>query len=73
MEGLSGFYQDKNKMYLDLINSGENLILDFDLNSRELNQLIKEIKKEVEKGNINESKIDESVIKVLILKGYKVK
>lgn len=73
MDGLSDFYPDKTKMYIDLINSGENLILDFDLNSRELNDLIKDIKEEVEKGNINENKIDESVKKILILKGYKVK
>ncbi len=73
MKGLSGFYKDKTKMYIDLINSGENLILDFDLNPRELNNLIKEIKQEVETGSIDENKIDESVEKILILKGYKVK
>ena len=73
MKGLSGFYDNKTKMYADLIYSGENLILDFNLNSRELNNLIKEIKQEVEKGNIDENKIDESVEKILILKGYKVK
>ncbi|OQA67407.1 MAG: beta-hexosaminidase [Candidatus Diapherotrites archaeon ADurb.Bin253] len=73
MRGLSDFYKDKTKMYADLINSGENLILDFDLNSRELYKLIKEIKEEVKNGNIDESKIDESVTKILILKGYEVK
>lgn len=73
MEGLSSFYKDKTDMYVDLINSGENLILDFDLNSRELYNLVKGIKKEVEKGNIDEKKIDESVKKILILKGYELR
>lgn len=73
MEGLSSFYKDKTDMYIDLINSGENLILDFDLNSRELYNLVKDIKKEVEKGNIYEKKIDESVEKILILKGYELR
>ncbi len=73
MKGLSGFYENKIDMYADLINSGENLILDFDLNSKELYSLIKDIKQEVETGSIDEKNIDESVEKILILKGYTIK
>ncbi len=73
MRGLRIFYKDKTDMYADLINSGENLILDFNLNPRRLNELIKDIKEEVENGNIKEENIDESVKKILILKGYKLK
>lgn len=70
MKGLSDFYNDKKEMYINLINSGNNLILDFELNSENLYKLIKELKEEVENGNIDKEKIDESVKKILILKGY---
>ena len=59
MQGLKAFYPDKTKLYIDLINSGENLILDFDLDSVELYELIQEIELQVEKGNIDEDKINE--------------
>lgn len=72
MRGLSNFYDDKTQMYIDLINSGENLILDFDLTSKELYKLVKDIKKEVEKGNIKQKRINNSVRKILEVKGYEV-
>jgi beta-glucosidase-like glycosyl hydrolase len=72
MAGLKSFYQDKTEQYVGLINAGENLILDFDLNPVSLYKLILEIEKEVEKGRINEEKIDKSVRKILKMKGYKV-
>jgi beta-N-acetylhexosaminidase len=72
MRGLKDFYPDKAELYADLINSGENLILDFYLNPIELNKLIKEIEKEVENGNIDEKKVDSSVKKILEIKGYDV-
>jgi beta-N-acetylhexosaminidase len=72
MQGLSSFYSDKTEMYADLINSGENIILDFDINSFELYKLIKNIKREVKEGDIDEQKIDNSVKKILERKGYNV-
>jgi beta-N-acetylhexosaminidase len=72
MGGISVFYNDKVDLYTDLINSGENLILDFDLTPGSLYKLILKIENEVEKGNIDESKIDHSVEKILKLKGYSV-
>ena len=72
MRGLKDFYPDKTELYVDLINSGENLILDFYLDSVELYKLIKEIEKEVKKGIIDEKKIDSSVKKILEIKGYSV-
>ena len=73
MKGLSNFYEDKIDMYVDLINSGENVILDFELDSYELHELILKIKEEVEKGRIDEKNIDKSVKKILITKGYEIK
>ena len=72
MKGLADFYPDKTELYIDLINSGENLILDFYLDSKKLYKLIEEIKLEVEKGKIDKNKIDESVKKILITKGYEL-
>ena len=72
MKGLKYFYSDKTKLYADLINSGENLILDFYLDPIKLYKLINKIEKEVEKGNIDEKKIDNSVKKILIRKGYDI-
>lgn len=73
MKGLKKFYSDKTKLYIDLINSGENLILDFDLDSSKMHKLIKNLEREAELGNIDKQKIDESVKKILIIKGYEVK
>lgn len=72
MRALKDFYPDKTKLYIDLINSGENLILDFYLDTIKLYKLIEEIEKEVKKGNIDEKKIDKSVRKILITKGYEI-
>ncbi len=73
MLGLRSFYFfNKKQMYADLINSGENVILDFGLNTASVYKLIDGLEKEVKKGNIDENKINESVKKILITKGYKV-
>ncbi|MFA5856296.1 MAG: glycoside hydrolase family 3 N-terminal domain-containing protein [Candidatus Pacearchaeota archaeon] len=72
MKGLKDFYPEKTKLYIDLINSGENLILDFYLDPNQLYKLVEELENEVEKGNIDKQKIDESVKKILKIKGYKV-
>jgi beta-glucosidase-like glycosyl hydrolase len=73
MLGLRGSYFRKKNMYRDLINSGENIILDFSLNSFSAYGLISEIEKDVQKGIVDEKKINESVKKILIKKGYKIR
>ena len=72
MRALKDFYPERKIMYIDLINAGENLILDFQLSSFETYRLIKNIEKEVDKGSMDEKLIDESVRRVLIAKGYEV-
>jgi beta-glucosidase-like glycosyl hydrolase len=72
MLGLRSFYYDKTKLYMDLINSGENLILDFRLSPVSAYNLIVSIEKEVTHGKISKEKIDESAEKILEAKGYKV-
>ena len=48
------------------------MILDFKENPRSLQRLIIKISKEVENKNIDEAKINESVKKILIMKGYNI-
>ncbi len=72
MQGLKGFYPDKRGMYKDLINSGNNLILDFKPDKKSSYKLILELEQDVKNGKISEEKIDESVIKILKLKGYEI-
>jgi beta-glucosidase-like glycosyl hydrolase len=73
MAGLKNFYSDKTELYVDLINSGENVILDFKLNPISMYKLIGKLEEEVEEGNINEDNVDESVKKILMMKGYVIK
>lgn len=75
MKGLSNFYKEKGKLelYKDLINAGENVILDFYIDTKELDELLEGIVEEVEKGNISEEKINESARKILKYKGYSIK
>ncbi len=74
MVGLKRFYLfDKKKLYKDLINSGENIILDFFLNPISTHKLILNLEESVERGEIDEEKINQSVKKILMAKGYKIK
>lgn len=72
MKGLSTYYTNKAKRYTELINSGENLILDFKTNYRSLSLLLTELEQLVKEGKISEEKINESVKKILIFKGYSI-
>jgi hypothetical protein len=73
MKGLSLFYPEKIDLYVDLINSGEDFILDFYLSDKQLKNLLEEIEVKVLSGEIDEDKIDKSVKKILKMKGYKIK
>ncbi len=74
MFGLRVFYLfNKKKKYRDLINAGENIILDFRLTPKSADRLIESLEKEVNKGKLNKSKINQSVKKILTLKGYEIK
>ncbi|MEM0465906.1 MAG: glycoside hydrolase family 3 N-terminal domain-containing protein [Candidatus Pacearchaeota archaeon] len=70
MKGLSKFYKNKVDLYKDLINSGENLILDFYIDYKELVKLLDKLEEKVNLGEIEIQKIDNSVTKILKLKGY---
>ena len=72
MKGLKDFYPNKEEMYKDLINSGQNLILDFKLTPRSALKLLSNIEEQVKQGQISEENINKSVKKILKAKGYKI-
>jgi beta-N-acetylhexosaminidase len=73
MMGLKSYYfLNKGKMYADLINSGENIILDLNSNSGEIYKTINLVEDMVKKKLISENKINEDVLNILKLKGYEV-
>lgn len=72
MQGLISLYITKESLYIDLINSGNNLILDFDLTPQQSNKLLNDLEKDVISGKIKKDNIDHSVKKILTLKGYKL-
>jgi len=71
MLGLRNFYKDENKMYVDLFKAKNDIILNFD-NSKNLYKMIGAVEKAIIKGEISEERIDESVKKILMLKGIKI-
>ena len=62
------------KVYPDLILAGNDIIVDTYVNSgyKKIKKRIFELEKAVEKGEISEERIDESVKRILETKGYKV-
>ncbi len=72
MAGLKGFYGDERRMYIDLINAGNDVILDFRTEPWHLYKVISIIEDGVKNGEIKEERIDESVTRILKAKGFKV-
>jgi len=63
-----------NKIYLDLISAGNDIILDTNYLStfNKVLKRIKKVEKAVKKGKISEQRINQSVKKILEMKGYEV-
>jgi beta-N-acetylhexosaminidase len=73
MAGLKDMYDDETRMYIDLVNAGNDVILDFKAEPWHLNRIINIIEKGVKTKEISEDTIDNAVIKILKMKGFKVK
>ena len=73
MSGIKNYYNDNDKKYIDLFKADNDIILNFDKDAREIEHMISVVEKAVNKGIINESRIDRSVIRILNAKGIKVK
>ena len=65
----------RDQLYVDLIKAGNDIILDtgrFFASPRSTQQGIEAVKKAVQNGEISEKRIDESVRRILLLKGHTV-
>lgn len=72
MNGLTNFYDNQSRMYIDLYKAGNDLILNLRDNYSELNEMIQTVEAAVKEGEIDEDTIDSSVIRILNFKGYNV-
>ncbi len=72
MLGLRNFYENVDDLYIDVFNSGNDLILNFDEDPNEIYRMIQVVKKAVEDGIISREQIDNSVRKILNAKGFAV-
>ena len=72
MKGLTHFYPSKEDLYVDLLKAGNDVILDFSLTPRSLDALLRGLEKRVQRGDIDEGKIDNSVRRILGKKRYVV-
>lgn len=72
MLGLRKFYDSDYELYLDLFRVKNDVILIFHTDTRVLDNFIDTIENAVKKQQIEEDRIDNSVKKILIAKGYKV-
>jgi beta-N-acetylhexosaminidase len=72
MLSLRSYYSNIDRMYVDLFNSGNDLILNFDTNVQNLRHMISVVEVAVKSGEIDERKIDDSVTRILATKGINV-
>ena len=72
MLGLRKFYSSVDELYVDVFNSGNDLIINFDEDPSEIYRMIQIVKEAVEEGKIDTENIDGSVRKILKAKGFVV-
>jgi beta-N-acetylhexosaminidase len=73
MIGLKKHYSNKNTMYIDLFKNENDIILYFDRDTKDLFYTISEIERAVQRGEISEERIDNSVKRILEAKGINIK
>ncbi len=72
MGGLRQFYDNVDNLYIDVFNSGNDLILNFDEDPNAIYRMVQVVKIAVEEGIISQQQIDKSVRKILNAKGFVV-
>lgn len=72
MLGMKNFYSDLDTMYLEVFKAGPDIILNFNKDPNEIHRMIRIVAGAVEQGEIDESRIDTSVRRILEAKGFKV-
>lgn len=73
MLGLKDFYPTLDGMYLAVFKAGNDVIINFNEDPNEVYRMILVVKEAVERGEISEGRIDNSVRKILEAKGFKVR
>ena len=72
MQGLRKYYKNNDDLYLDLIKAGNDIILFYDPHSNVLSRFINVVEDAVNKGIIEEKRIDESILRILKAKTIEV-
>ncbi|MBU0457422.1 MAG: hypothetical protein KKD75_04735, partial [Nanoarchaeota archaeon] len=73
MLGLKIFYSSLDEMYVAVFKAGNDVILNFDRDPNEIYHMIQVIKDAVEREEISEEQIDNSVRKILVAKGFNLR
>jgi len=73
MLGLKKFYENIDDMYIAVFRAGNDVILNFDKDPNEVYRMIQVVVKAVEDKKISKEQIDNSVIRILEAKNFKVK
>lgn len=72
MLGLKNYYPTLDEMYIAVFKAGNDIVLNFNEDPNEIYRMIQVVKGAVERGEISEELIDDSVRKILKAKGLKV-
>ncbi len=70
MLGLKKYYSTMDEVYVAAFTAGNDIILNFNDDPNEIYHMIQVIKTAVEEGKISEEQLDDSVKKILELKGF---
>ncbi len=70
MLGLKNFYKSDEEMYLAVFNAGSDIILNFNEDPNQIYRMIQVVSQAVDNGEISETRIDDSVRRILMAKGF---
>jgi beta-N-acetylhexosaminidase len=73
MLGLKNFYESLDEMYVAVFKAGNDIVLNFDEDPNEVYRMIKVVAGAVSRGEIELSEIDNSVKKILRMKGFEIR
>src|SRR5438445_2177526 len=72
MLGLSNFYSNPDQVYIDVFKANNDLVLYLNSDRTKLSHAISVVEEAVKSGQISEKRIDDSVTKILSIKGINV-
>ncbi|MBI4983739.1 hypothetical protein HZC32_03785, partial [Candidatus Woesearchaeota archaeon] len=72
MLGLKKYYSSLDELYVAVFAAGNDLIINFNDDPNEIHHMIKVVKAAIDKGEVAEAQINNSVRRILELKGFKV-